>query len=106
VDPTSLPARPAAIPAPLGDWDVFNTVISYGLAAPPAVTQVTPATGPAGTTVTVTGTGFSEATAVSFGGTPATFTPIGNYLVTVTTPYGTSVSPTPVYVAYEGPHLD
>jgi hypothetical protein len=68
--------------------------------------QVTLATGPAGTTVTVTGTGFSEATAVSFGGTPATFTPIGNYLVTVTTPYGTSVSPTPVYVAYEGPHLD
>lgn len=106
VDPTNLPARPAAIPSPLGDWNVFNTVISYGLAAPPAVTQVTPVTGPAGTTVTVTGTGFTGATAVSFGSTPATFTPSstaadtellvtvpagsGTVNVTVTTPSGTS----------------
>ena len=106
VDPTSLPARPAAIPAPLGDWDVLNTVISYGLTAPPAVTQVTPATGPVSTTVTVTGTSFTGATAVSFGTTPATFTPSstnpdtelavtvpagsGTVDVTVTTPSGTS----------------
>ena len=108
VDPTNLPARPAAtIPSPLGDWDMFNTVIGYGLTAPPAVTQVAPATGPAGNTVTVTGTGFTGATAVSFGTTPATtFTPSssspdtelivivpvgsGTVNVTVTTPSGTS----------------
>jgi uncharacterized protein DUF6519/IPT/TIG domain-containing protein len=107
VDPPNLPARPGAIPSPLGAWDVLNTVISYGLAAPPAVTQVTPATGPAGTVVTVTGTGFTGATAVSFGSIQAaTFTPSatapdteltvtvpagsGTADVTVTTPSGTS----------------
>lgn len=108
VDPPYLPARPGAIPSPLGDWGVLNTVISYGLAAPPAVTQVSPATGPAGTVVTVTGTGFTGATAVSFGSIPATPTPSatapdtqltvtvpagsGTVDVTVTTPSGTSAA--------------
>jgi Family of unknown function (DUF6519)/IPT/TIG domain len=106
VNPTNLPARPAGTPAPLGDWDVLNTVIGYGLAAPPTVTQVAPATAPAGTTVTVNGSGFTGATAVSFGTVPATFTPSsttpdteltvtvpagsGTVDVTVTTPSGTS----------------
>jgi hypothetical protein len=106
VDPTNLPARPGATP-PLDSWNVLNTVISYGLAAAPAVTQVAPVTGPAGTTVIVTGSGFTGATAVSFGSVPATtFVPSsaapdteltvtvpassGTADVTVTTPSGTS----------------
>ena len=73
IDPTSLPPRPATIPPALADWDVLNTVISYGLAAPPAVTGISPASGPAYTPVTVTGSGFTgAASAVSFGGIPAT----------------------------------
>ena len=73
IDPTSLPPRPATIPPALADWDVLNTVISYGLAAPPAVTGISPASGPAYTPVTVTGSGFTGAAlAVSFGGIPAT----------------------------------
>jgi hypothetical protein len=106
IDPTSLPPRPAAIPALLGAWDVLNTVISYGLAAPPTVTGISPASGPAGTSVTVTGSGFTGATAVSFGGTAAAFSPnstdpdtalmvtvpvgSGTVDVTVTTSAGTS----------------
>jgi len=105
VDPTSLPARPAAT-APLGDWNALNTVFNYGLAAPPVVAQIAPATGPAGTTVTITGSGFTGATGVSFGTATATFalsstTPdtqltaivpagSGTVDVTVTTPSGTS----------------
>ena len=86
----------------------------------PTVTGVAPASGPdaGGTAVTITGTGFTGATRVSFGGTPATFTvdsdteikassPAstvdGAVDVTVTTPAGTSAAvqfsyfnPTPV----------
>jgi hypothetical protein len=105
VNPTSLPPRPVVTPS-LGDWDTLNPVFSYGLAAAPVVTQISPATGPAGTTVTITGTGFTGATAVSFGTIPATFalsgtTPdteltaivpagAGTADVTVTTPSGSS----------------
>jgi hypothetical protein len=106
IDPTLLPTRPATIPSPLGDWDYLNTVIDYGLAAPPAVSGLSLSGGPAsgGTQVTVTGSGFTGATAVTFGATAALgFTPgTGNQLtatspagsgtvdVTVTTPAGTS----------------
>lgn len=75
---------------------------------PPAVSSVSPDTGPSagGTTVTVSGTGFTNATAVDFSGTPATsfsvvsateltaVAPVGSGVedVTVTTPSGTSVT--------------
>ena len=110
IDPTSLPPRPATIPSALANWDVLNTVISYGPAAPPAVTGISPASGPTGTPLTVTGSGFTGATAVSFDGTPATFSPSstdpdtelmvtaptgsGTVDVTVTTPAGTSLAVT------------
>ena len=108
LDPTSLPARPATIPAVLADWDVLNTVISYGLAPPPVVTSISPPSGPAGTQVTVNGAGFTAATAVRFGTTAATFSPgstnpdtqltvtipagSGTVDVMVTTPTGTSLA--------------
>ncbi|HKS45044.1 MAG TPA: IPT/TIG domain-containing protein [Amycolatopsis sp.] len=46
------------------------------LAAGPAVTGVNPAAGPAsgGTAVTITGSGFTGASSVTFGGTPAAYT--------------------------------
>ncbi len=106
IDPTLLPARPATIPSPLGDWDYLNTVIDYGLAAPPAVSGLSLGGGPAsgGTQLTVTGSGFTGVTAVTFGATAAlSFTqgtdkqltatsPAGSGTVdvTVTTPAGTS----------------
>jgi hypothetical protein len=77
-------------------------------AAAPTVTAVSPATGPpgGGTTVTITGTGFSDATGVSFGSTAAAavglssatsitaVTPAGSGTVdvTVTSPDGTSAA--------------
>jgi outer membrane protein assembly factor BamB len=46
---------------------------SSALAAPPTITGFSPASGPAGTVVTITGTGFTGATKVTFGGVSAAF---------------------------------
>ena len=60
---------------------------------PPAITSLVPATGPmaGGTTVTITGTGFTGATAVMFGALPATsFTVDSGTSITATSPAGGS----------------
>jgi len=57
----------------------------------PVVTAVSPAAGPVagGTTVTVTGSGFTDATAVDFGATAATgFTVDSDTQITATSPPG------------------
>ncbi len=56
----------------------------------PAVTGVSPASGPAagGTAVTITGTNLSGATGVSFGGTAGTITADSSTQVTATSPAG------------------
>jgi len=62
--------------------------------APPAVTVVSPASGPAagGTTVSIAGSGFTGATAVDFGSTPATsFAVVNDNLITAVTPAGTDM---------------
>ena len=89
---------------------------TYTSAAPPAVSSISPSTGPiaGGTSVTITGSAFTGATAVTFGGTSAAFTvnsatqitattpahAAGGVTIAVTTPNGTSSSgPTYTYVA-------
>lgn len=74
----------------------------------PTITAFAPSTGPVGTSITITGTNFTGATAVAFNGTAATFTvnsstslaaivPLGasTGAVSVTTAGGTSVSSSP-----------
>ncbi|HUZ52871.1 MAG TPA: IPT/TIG domain-containing protein [Streptosporangiaceae bacterium] len=92
-----------------GDQD-FNDLVVQIVATPstpiPAITTIVPKDGPitGGTPVTITGSAFTGATAVSFGGTPATYNvdsdtqitatspahAAGTVDVTVTTPGGTS----------------
>jgi hypothetical protein len=96
-------------------------VFTYTSPAPPTVTNVSPASGPntGGATVTITGTGFSGATAVHFGsGHTATFSvddpttitatapatgTLGPVDVTVTTPGGTSATTTADQYTYVAP---
>jgi hypothetical protein len=63
--------------------------VQYTYVAGPTVTSLTPSTGPAagGTSVAIAGTGFTGASAVSFGGTAATtFTVDNNNQITATAP--------------------
>ena len=59
---------------------------SYG----PVVTGISPTAGPTagGTSVTITGDNFTGATAVDFGGVPASFTAVSNTQITATSPAG------------------
>jgi hypothetical protein len=68
-----------------------NSLVRYGLFAHqevPAVTAVSPPSGPAagGTLVTVTGSGFTGATDVFFGSTAAAFTVVSDTQLTATAP--------------------
>ena len=75
----------------------YNTSRSYSLVInaqpPPTITSVSPASGPTGggTTVTITGTGFTGATAVKFGATNASgFTVNSATQITATAPAGSA----------------
>ena len=66
------------------------------VAAAPAVTAISPTSGPSfgGTTVTITGTAFTGATAVDFGTTAATsFTVVNDTTITAVSPAGPGVTP-------------
>ena len=69
---------------------------AYILATVPRVTGVAPDAGPAGTTVTVTGDGLEDATAVAFGGIPAVFTADSGAQVTARVPAGAVSGPVTV----------
>jgi len=71
----------------------------------PTFSSISPATGPVagGTTVTITGTGFTGATVVTIGGTHATsVTVVSDTAITATTPAGTSGTANVVVVAPGG----
>ena len=106
----------ATVPAGASDGNIEitdpeGTAMSpsnFDVTAPlPTITGFTPSSGPIGTSVTILGTNFTGATAVTFGGTAAAFTfnndtqitatvPTGatTGLIAVTTPGGTATSPT------------
>ncbi len=74
-----------------GGTSATNASDQYTYVAAPTVTAISPTSGPTagGATVVITGTGFATATAVSFGGSPATgFTVNSNTQITATAPAG------------------
>jgi hypothetical protein len=74
--------------------DGGDAVVLTALGATPAVTRVSPATGPTtgGTLVTITGTSFTGATAVDFGTTAATnITVVNSSEITAASPAGAGV---------------
>jgi len=77
-----------------GGTSATSSADRYTYVAAPAVTSVSPTDGPeaGGTMVTLTGTGFTGASAVSFGGSPAaSFTVISDTTITATSPAGTGI---------------
>src|ERR1700712_2481867 len=75
---------------------LFSSVLQQPVraASPPVVTGVSPVSGPpaGGTVVTVTGSGFTGVTEVSFGGNPgSTVILLSDTRLTVVAPGGTSV---------------
>jgi hypothetical protein len=78
-----------------------KALVTISWTAPAAVTGVSPASGPLadGTTVTITGSGFTGATAMDFGATPATsFTVNSDTSITATAPAAASAGPVDVTV--------
>jgi hypothetical protein len=57
-------------------------------AVPPALTSLSPVTGPEGTPVTITGTGFTGASRVAFNGITAAYTVVNATTITTTVPVG------------------
>lgn len=102
-------------------YTVADGTLSVVLTLSPVVTGVSAAEGPSsgGTVVTISGTGFTGATAVSFGGAPATVFSVddattvtatvpahvaGSVTVSVTTPYGTATV-TDAFTYYDLPEI-
>ncbi len=75
-----------------GGTSATSTNDRYTYVTAPAVTSISPTTGPAtgGTSVTITGTNLANATAVKFGGTSAHITSDSATLITATAPPGTN----------------
>jgi hypothetical protein len=61
--------------------------------APPTITSFAPASGPVGTTVTITGTNLTGATSVTFNGASATFTVASATSIQATVPAGATTGP-------------
>jgi Family of unknown function (DUF6519)/IPT/TIG domain len=81
IDPPVLPGQA---------WQVLNTVVNYS--AVPAVTGISPSSGlvSGGTSVTVSGTGFTAAAGVNFGSAAATaVSVVSDSEITTTSPAGT-----------------
>jgi len=70
-----------------------TSAASFIVATPPAVTSLTPTSGPPGTLVTITGVELGGATAVTFGGVPAAFTVESPTRLTATVPAGALSGP-------------
>ena len=86
-----------------GGTSATSTADQFSYVLPATVTSVSPNAGPiaGGTSVTITGTGFTTATAVHFGATPSTFTVNSDTSITASSPSG-SVGTVDITVANAG----
>src|SRR5207302_8775989 len=69
--PAGASSGPISVTTPGG---TTSSASSFTVVNPPTITSFAPSSGPAGTSVTISGTNFIGATAVRFNGTSANFT--------------------------------
>jgi IPT/TIG domain/Bacterial Ig-like domain (group 3)/Dockerin type I domain len=92
VDPAGTGVVDVTVTIPVGGTSATSTADQFTYVAAPTVTSLNPTTGPAagGTSVIITGTGFTGATAVQFGGAAATsFMVNSDTQITAVDPAGT-----------------
>ena len=88
-DSSNFPTASPLQPAPGGYSDAFVAKIR----TPPVVLSFNPTSGPVGTSVDITGSVFTGATAVAFNGTNAGFTVHSDTLITAAVPAGAATGP-------------
>src|SRR5438046_4600331 len=74
-------------------WTSRPVTVTVSNASPPTITSFTPASGPVGTSVTISGTNFTDASAVLFNGTSASFTVNSATSIAATVPSGATTRP-------------
>ncbi|WP_460504358.1 IPT/TIG domain-containing protein, partial [Hymenobacter agri] len=84
--PAGATTGPVTVTTPAG----ASNGLTFTVTTPaPVISSLSPTSGTVGTSVVITGTGFTGATAVSFNGTAATFTVNSGTQITATVPPGT-----------------
>src|SRR6266508_3652342 len=86
--PTGATTGPITAKTTSGTATSPTTFTVTPTAAPPTISSFSPTSGPAGTAVTITGTAFTGATAVRFGGVRASFVVNSATQITATVPVG------------------
>ncbi len=75
-------------------WNIDDVLVTSSAAVgAPSITSFSPESGLIGTSVTITGTNFTGATAVTFNGASASFTEDSNTQITATVPSGATTGP-------------
>lgn len=81
--PAGVTSGQLTVLSPLGNYTSVGTFY-----VPPAITNVAPASGRAGTAVTIKGLNFRGATSVTFGNTPAAYSVLNNNAIQAVVPAG------------------
>jgi chitodextrinase len=90
VVPVGAQSGPIALTTATG---TVTSATRFTVVAQPTISSVMPASGPVGTGLTITGSGFGSATDVSFNGTSATFTVVSDTAIRTAVPAGATSGP-------------
>jgi hypothetical protein len=88
--PAGATTGPLRVTTPQG---TATSASSFTVLNPPTITSFSPTTGPVGTTVTISGTKFTGASAVAFNGVGATFRVTSDTSIQATVPAGATTGP-------------